>query len=1126
MAKTKIDPTKIVSQNRFPVVGVGASAGGMDAFKSLVKAIPENSGMAYILVQHLAPQYESILADILQKSTKLPVVEITDHLKVYPNHVYVIPSNKILIANDGVLELKPRVKGERLNSIDVFFTSLAEIHQEHAIGVVLSGTGSDGTVGLKTIKDQGGITIAQDEASSGYHAMPQSAIDAEVVDFVLPPEEIPKHLMDVIKSAQISTSDFDFAEEVKDNATFIQIVALLKTKHKVDFTYYKQTTIRRRILRRKAMNKLEKLKDYYTFLVENKPEQEALFKDILIPVTAFFRDPKTFEALCTTVFPNLFKDMKDDEPIRIWVAGCATGEEAYSLAICLHEYFKEAIANKKIQIFATDISEHVIAKARSGIYQKKDMAGMSESRIKDFFTRIDGSYQMNKEIRQMCVFACQNFLKDPPFAKMDLISCRNVLIYMEPYLQKRAFSTFHYALNPKGFLLLGKSESPGQSSDQFQAYNELEKIYTRKVTASKYMRAATENTETAFKRNDDRLKTGDLVKNDFGKAADEALLRMYASVGVVVNEQAEILQFRGITSAYLEAPPGKASHNILTMAHSGLAFELRNALHKAKGSSEVVRKENIPLDKGVRKVDIEVIPLQNTIDTFYLVLFKESNEEVATTIKKGNAKLAKPERLKKSGELLLIEHLEKELSQARDDMRSITEDQEAANEELQSANEELLSGGEELQSLNEELETTKEEIQSTNEELTSLNQELVERNEQLNYFRRYAEAIVSTIHEPLVVLTKDFIVKSANKCFYEKFDTTDKETEGKNFFDWRGGLWNFPGLKENLKKVLPSQSYFTDFEVTLSLSSKTQGTYLLNGHIIINNSSNEELILLAIQDITDQKAFEQALELQVYERTRELQEANLHLQHSNENLLQFASIASHDLQEPLRKIRTFMTLLNHRLADVPADAKVLIGKINKSADRMSQLITEVLEYSKLAHATKGYIQTNLDTILRNVLNDLDLLLSESNVTIEYKDALPMIDAIPLQMNQLFYNLLTNAIKFHTKRIPPVIVISYRQLFEADLLEHADFKNDIPYVEIKFSDNGIGFEQEFSDQIFQLFERLHSVEDYQGTGLGLALCKKIAENHNGKIFAISSKSKGASFYIILPVAQIKVAEARG
>jgi two-component system CheB/CheR fusion protein len=595
---------------------------------------------------------------------------------------------------------------------------------------------------------------------------------------------------------------------------------------------------------------------------------------------------------------------------------------------------------------------------------------------------------------------------------------------------------------------------------------------------------------------------------------------MYASVGAVVNEHAEILQFRGITSAYLEAPPGKASHNILTMARNGLAFELRNALHKAKTSNEVVRKEAIPLDKGTRKVDIEIIPLRNTVDTYFLVLFKEAKEEVeVATVRKEVKKISKEEAQKKSNELLLIEHLEKELAQIREDMRSITEDQEAANEELQSANEELLSGGEELQSLNEELETTKEEIQSTNEELTSLNQELIERNEQLNYSRKYAEAIVGTIHESLLVLTKDFQIKSANKCFYEQFDTTEKQTEGKMFFEWGGGVWNFPGLRENLKKILPNQSYFGKFEVVVSSTSKGQRILLLNARHIINDNSNEQLILIAIQDITDQKAFEQALELQVNNKTRELQEANLHLQQSNEHLLQFASVASHDLQEPLRKIKTFTSLLKRRLGNVPDDAAELINKINKATDRMSLLIKEVLEYSKLAHTNKGYVQTNLDTILKAVLNDLDLLLTENKASIEYKEVLPAVDAIPLQINQLFYNLLTNAVKFQNKLSTPVITVSFRWLSKNELVQHTELQNDSPYLEIKFRDNGIGFDPEFADQIFQLFERLHSVDEYEGTGMGLALCRKIAENHNGKIYATSREGEGASFYVLLPATQV-------
>ncbi|MBC7826604.1 MAG: hypothetical protein H7122_02575 [Chitinophagaceae bacterium] len=1119
MPKSGNKPTQILSENLFPVVGLGASAGGLEAFKEFVKAIPEKSGMAYIFIQHLAPNYESILSDILQKITKLPVVEITDKVKVKPDHLYVIPSNKVLTANDGVLLLETRVAGEKSNTIDIFFTSLAEIHQDHAIGIVFSGTGSDGTVGLKTIKDQGGITIVQDQVSSAYYGMPQSAIDAEVVDFILPPKEIPGHLQELVRSSGIVASNFTNSEEFKQEDIFRQIMALIRVKRGVDFTYYKQTTIRRRILRRKTLNNIKKLKDYQNYLLENKDEQDALFQDILIPVTSFFRDQKVYNVLCENVFPELFKQKPVTEPIRMWIAGCSTGEEAYSMAICLHEYFGETIAARKIQIFANDISEPVIAKARRGIYQKKDMAGLSEARVKEFFTKIDGSYHLNKAIREMCVFAIQNFLKDPPFARMDLISCRNVLIYMEPYLQKKVFTTFHYALNTTGFLVLGKSETIGQSSGQFNVFSQQDKIYTKRGSVGKYMHVITESSEAVLKQKDDQSKNKAGRKDDFQKAADEALLSRYATVGVIINEQLDIIQFRGSTGAFLEAPPGKASHSILKMAREGLSFELRNGLYKAKLTNAIVRKEGIPVDKGKRKVTIEVIPLQNTIELYFLVLFEETQEQSLSKGPGFGKKLNKDEQAKLSIELLRIDQLEKELAQTREDMRSITEDQEASNEELQSANEELLSGSEELQSLNEELETTKEEIQSSNEELTILNQELIERNEQLIYSRKYAEAIVTTIHEPLIILTKDFRIKSANNSFYEKFATTEQEIAGKMFFDIDGGKWDIPGLRERLYKILPDHSYFEKFEATLLLPPSSQINILANARQLINENSNEQLILLAIQDITEQKAFEQELEQQVQGRTSELKEANINLQYSNENLQQFASIASHDLQEPLRKIKTFTAILERRFGDnMPEGGREIIDKIELSADRMAQLIKAVLQYSKLAHDVKQFMQTDLNVILKDVMNDLDLLVAETHALIHYNKTLPVVDAIPLQMNQLFYNLLTNSLKFQKDTTPPEITISYRNLPAEEIKQYINLNEDQSYIEIKFSDNGVGFDQQFAEQVFQLFERLHSLSEFEGTGLGLALCKKIVENHHGHIFALSKEGRGSEFYVILPLNQ--------
>ncbi|MEO5572752.1 MAG: chemotaxis protein CheB, partial [Bacteroidia bacterium] len=492
--KNKTQPPATV-QN-FPIVGIGASAGGLDAFKRLLKSIPENSGMAYVLVQHLDPTHESFLPEILQRVTKIPVHEITEDIHLAPDHIYIIPSNKILTSTDGVLQLTPRVKKILNLSIDVFFTSLADVHKEFAVGVVLSGTGNDGTKGLKAIKEQGGITIAQDLESASYNAMPQSAIDAGVVDFILPPDKIPQQLLQINSIDKTTVAQTVVTVVPKDDENiFKQILTIIRLNSGVDFTYYKQPTPRRRIARRMAICKTSKLSGYLKILRNNKAEQDALFQDMLIPVTSFFRDTKTFHDLNTTIIPLLLKNKSADEPIRVWIAGCSTGEEAYSIAICLHECCTEKLAHTRIQIFASDISEVAIKKARTGIYTKADVETLTDARLKTYFIKNNGGYEVSKLIRDMCVFAPHNFLKDPPFAKMDLISCRNSLIYMDTFLQKKALSTFHYALKEKGFLLLGKSETTGASSDLFAPVSKHEKFYSRKSMPGRFMHVATERKE-------------------------------------------------------------------------------------------------------------------------------------------------------------------------------------------------------------------------------------------------------------------------------------------------------------------------------------------------------------------------------------------------------------------------------------------------------------------------------------------------------------------------------------------------------------------------------------------------------------------------------------------------------
>ncbi len=857
--KNKPEKKFTKSANKFPVVGIGASAGGLAAFKNLVGSIPKDSGMAYVLVQHLDPNHESLLPELLQKVSKIPVLEIANDIKVEPDHIYIIPSNKMLLANDGLLELSPRPapeKNKRNLPIDLFFSSLAIVHQSYSLGVVLSGTGYDGTAGLKAIKDEGGITFAQDQLSSEWGDMPKNAIDAGVVDFILPPEEIPNKILDLVNTIDrngVETEDISQEEE----EVFRKILSLLRIRKGTDFTYYKQTTIRRRILRRMAINKSKKPATYLIYLRENTKEQDLLYQDLLIPVTSFFRDTDIFENLCGRVMPLLVQNKKPDESIRLWVAGCSTGQEAYSLVICLKEYLNANPTLKgktrtnsgiKIQLFATDISEPAIAKARKGIYTTSELENVCPVRLKEFFTKYNGGYQLNKEIREMCVFAVHNFLSDPPFGNMDIITCRNVLIYLQPYLQKKALATFHYSLNDSGYLLLGKSETNSSMPQLFSSVSKTDKLFMRKTTATPVRKSIVRPSEKKVHTHNDNEHEVEKKHTDFQKIADEILLSRFTPASVVINEAMDIVLFNGKTQNYLGQQSGKPSHNLIKMAKGSLAFELRNIIHKVKKSGISIIKENITyvVNDTRNIISIEAVPLPNVVEPHYLIVFHQQlvTEELAQK-KKSPSKIDEKD--------LRIQQLEKELEQSLEDMRGITEDQEAANEELQSANEELLSGSEELQSLNEEMETSKEELQSTNEEITVINHELISLNELVTEERNYAEAIVETIHEPLLVLDKNLKIATANHSFYKTFRVKEEETEGKLIYELGNKQWNIPDLRRMLETILPEKESLVDFEVTHTFENIGERTMLLNAKAIQREDRSKNLILLAIEDITEQK---------------------------------------------------------------------------------------------------------------------------------------------------------------------------------------------------------------------------------------------------------------------------------
>ena len=869
-----VDTVKKEVKKSFTVVAIGASAGGLEAITELLQNLSPTTGMAFIYVQHLSPNHKSMLSSILSKTTEMKVQDIDDMEKLLPNNVFVIPYNKAIEVIDGHIKLIPRSSSGSAITIDILFSSLAETHKENVIGVILSGSAHDGTIGLRDIKQAGGLTFAQDD-SARFTSMPNSAIADGTVDHVMSPAEIGKELSRMSKNPldvrtvpkKVSTLDLD-----NNNPDLKNIIQYLHKKKNVDFSHYKMNTIKRRIQRRMLINKSKTLKDYGDLLAKDTNEADLLYQDLLINVTSFFRDPDAFSLLKSTILPKLLKSKESGETLRIWVAACATGEEVYTIAMLLLEIKEETKIDIPFQIFASDLSTEAIRAARIGEYTTEQISNLSPERAERFFTKSKNKYRIARSLRDICVFAPHNILRDPPFSRIDFISCRNMLIYMDITAQKKVMSTFHYALNDGGCLMLGKSETIGASAQLFTTIDKKYKLYSRKKNSTH--RAIPNLTfRNSYPAMPDKIsnpnvplkKTPLTTSGNLGSAFDAVLLEHHVPASVIINHDLEILQFRGPTTSFLQHSSGKASFNILKMVHLEITFELRNAIHHAIKTNKPVRKMGIEMNRGLNEntiqiVNIEVIPLTEEGDEpLLIVIFTgqqqiESDEEDPKKAKQKNS-IAKDRRIKK---------LEEELACARADMGSITHDQEAANEELQSANEEIISSNEELQSLNEELETSKEEIESTNEELTTSNQELHVRIQQVEELNNYNEAILSTVHEPVLVLDKNMKIKSANKSFYSTFQVTEEESTGKLLYDLGDNQWNIKGLRELLEGIVPKNNSFYDFEVEHTFPLIGTKSMLFNAHRIVQQSINEELIVMTMVDITEVRRL--AIELQVKEK--------------------------------------------------------------------------------------------------------------------------------------------------------------------------------------------------------------------------------------------------------------------
>jgi two-component system, chemotaxis family, CheB/CheR fusion protein len=753
------------ASDSFPIVAIGASAGGLEAFSNLLRALPPEPGLALIFIPHLDPTHESAMVELLSRTTRLPVRQAAEDMRVSSNFVYVLPPNSEMSITDGILHLVQRESGPGHHMpIDNFFCSLAKDQSLNAIGVILSGTANDGTIGLSAIKRAGGITFAQNLESAKYDGMPSSAVRAGVADYVLPPDRIAQELVRLRQQAKDEGSPSD-AFDGQDHL-LKEIYAQLKSFSKVDFVDYKVATIQRRILRRMSIHQLTDLSDYVKLLRSDAQEVESLYRDVLINVTSFFRNPEVFESLRELVYPKLLAERSTSEPVRVWVPGCATGEETYSHAISLVEILSELRIDVPIQIFGTDLSEAAIQRARAGFYKQTVAAEVSEVRLRRFFHKASGGYQISKSIRDMCVFARQNVFNDPPFSRMDLISCRNVLIYLSSALQKRVIPIFHYALKEGGFLLVGNSEGLlGSGAEIFDLIDRKSKIYRKKSVPSPatFGLAIGDHTESVLVRAVHEGKEDEPAKPpaDVQREADRLLLTRYVPSAVVVSDDLEIVQSRGKTSRFLELPSGRASLNLLKMARPGLLYELRTLLEKARKSSIPAAKEGIVLEDGNENtsVKLEVIPFRTPVrdQRHFLVLFEETGSaKPAAEAKPSGRQSAKTVADAKE---VVVARLKQELASTKEYLQSIIESQEATNEELQSANEEIQSGNEELQSTNEELQTSKEELESANEELNTVNEEIQHRNQQLAQFSNDLVNLLNSATIPMIMLGEDLHIR-------------------------------------------------------------------------------------------------------------------------------------------------------------------------------------------------------------------------------------------------------------------------------------------------------------------------------------------------------------------------------
>ncbi|HUR11332.1 MAG TPA: chemotaxis protein CheB [Flavitalea sp.] len=1197
------------------IVAIGASAGGLEAIHELFDYMPADSDLSFVIVQHLSPDYKSLMPELLAKHTRMQIFEAEDGMIIRENSIYLIPSKMIMTVKDRRLRLTEKERTHLPNTaIDIFFNSLAKEHGKCAIAIVLSGTGTDGTKGIEAVKNAGGIVIVQDPMTAKFNGMPNSAVQTGYADLILPPELMAEELLQYLNEAPLLKS---FREtDKKDEVLLQKLLDIVKQITTYDFSHYKKPTIHRRLAKRMTLKNVRHLDNYIELLEKEPDEVKLLCKEFLIGVTRFFRDEESFEDFHNLVLTSILAGKKDSDTVKAWVVACSTGEEAYSFAILFYEQM--LIQNKpdlQIKIFATDIDQEALESASRGIYSESSIKDISPERLQNYFRREGNNYKIIPEIRRMVVFANHDVLKDPPFSKLDFVSCRNMLIYMNPELQQKVLKTFHFSLNAGCFLMLGPSENIGILKDSMEEISKKWKIF------KSINRARLLDHEPFFSTGETRfLSPSPKTKNALNNLSEifrETVIEEYQFAGIYIDKEFEVKQAIGNFKSFLQFPEGKFNFNLLKLVSTDLSIALSGAVRKSiKGNEKVVLKRVRLNEKGAsRFVSIIVKPfLQQTeyLQPFLFIVISEDPQQIKEA--------AVRSRTPGDESNAWIADLESELKETKENLQAAIEELETANEELQSSNEEMISANEELQSTNEELQSLNEELHTVNAEHQLKIRELIELNDDLNnYFqnsgigqilidskmiiRKFtpsAKQVINVIETDIgrsitdisdnilnlnlaadvqsVLNGKKRIEKEVAlregtlyQMMISPYVRQDKSTDGvvvtfvniteiKQLNNIIEGVFNSSlSAIMALKALRNSHNTIVDFE-WLTANAATENllqikNISISGKKILKEfpefktvflpkftkvvETGESLhveyfyetgqkwleivavkmsdgLVVTFSDITDKKKSTDLLaqgfqDLQT--TTNKLTASNYALEQSNYELMQFASVVSHDLKEPLRKIQTFGNLLQVKAVNkLVEDEKIYLEKMINSSQRMQSLIDDLLSFSKLSNKHVHFTETDMNSVLNRILDDLEVTIKEKEAEFHI-DPLPIIEAIPGQIHQLFQNLISNALKFN-ESAKPVIYIHMQKLDRKEAKEN----NLNPATTLCFSveDNGIGFEEKYKEKIFGVFQRLHSAANYQGTGIGLAICKKIIENHKGLIRADSQPGKGTKFVIALPV----------